>query len=145
MEHVPPDWRKQVLSEALRVARKIVIFGFPCGPAAFELDQKLYRYYQSRNLRPPVWLEEHMLHEFPGQSLFTDLPTEWNTRVIPNESLRFHYWMMRAEMSRVWDYSFRIMLRIMPSLVEHGLQHADREPSYRMIFVLTREPRKEHD
>ena len=43
MEHVPPPAREQVVSEVLRVARKVVVFGYPCGPAAFELDQRLYR------------------------------------------------------------------------------------------------------
>jgi ubiquinone/menaquinone biosynthesis C-methylase UbiE len=138
MEHVPPRQQRQVVSEVLRVARKMVVFGYPCGQAAFELDQKLHGDYQSRHLPPPVWLEEHMLHPFPGEDLLSALPTEWKLEVIPNESLRFHYWMMRAEMFRLWNYSFRLMLRIMPRLVERLLQHANREPSYRKIFVLTR-------
>ncbi|WP_158793432.1 class I SAM-dependent methyltransferase [Granulicella sp. L60] len=31
LEHVPPTLRRQVIGEALRVARRLVIFGFPCG------------------------------------------------------------------------------------------------------------------
>lgn len=139
MEHVPPRQRQEVVAEVLRVARKLVVFGYPCGQAAFELDQKLYRDYQSRNLSPPAWLEEHMLHPFPDADLLAELPTGWKKEVIPNESLRFHYWMMRREMFRLWDYSFRLMLRIVPSSVERCLQHANREPSYRTIFVLKRE------
>ncbi len=139
MEHVPPGLRKQVVAEALRVARKVVVFGYPCGPAAFELDQKLYRDYQRRNLPPPAWLQEHMLHPFPDEALLTELPAAWKSRVIPNESLQFHYWMMRTEMFRLWDYFFRLVLRIMPGFVERFLQRANREPSYRKIFVLTRD------
>ena len=139
MEHVAPGQRKAVVVEALRIARKVVIFGYPCGPAAFELDQKLYRDYQSRNLPPPVWLEEHMLHPFPDEDLFVELPAGWRKKTIPNESLRFHYWMMRTEMFRLWDYSFRLLLRITPGFVERGLQSVNREPSYRKLFVLTRE------
>ena len=139
MEHVPPEQRKQVVSEVLRVARKVVVFGYPCGPAAFELDQKLYRDYQSKNLSPPAWLEEHMLHPFPDEDLLVELPAVWKRKVIPNESLQFHYWMMRTEMFRLWNYGFRVVVRIMPGFVERFLQRADREPSYRKIFVLTRE------
>jgi SAM-dependent methyltransferase len=139
MEHVPPEQRKQVVAEVLRVARKMVVFGYPCGQAAFELDEKLYRDYQSRNLAPPVWLEEHMLHPFPDEDLLLELPAGWKRERIPNESLRFHYWMMRTEMFWPWNYSFRLVLRIVPGLVERLLQHANREPSYRKIFVLTRE------
>ncbi len=141
MEHVPPALREQVVQEVLRVARKIAILGYPCGAAAFALDQKLYREYHRRGIRPPVWLEEHMLHPFPDEGLFRELPGTWKKSVIPNESLEFHDWMMRAEMFRPWDYSFRLALVMMPRLVERWLQLVNREPSYRKIFVLTRESR----
>jgi ubiquinone/menaquinone biosynthesis C-methylase UbiE len=140
MEHVPPAQRRNVVAEALRVARKMVVFGYPCGPAAFALDQKLVLDYQRRNMAPPAWLEEHMLNQFPDEDLLVELPAEWKRKVIPNESLEFHYWMMKTEMSRLPDYSFRLALRIVPGLVEELLRRADREPSYRKIFVLSREP-----
>jgi Methyltransferase domain len=140
MEHIPPPLRKQVVAEALRVSRKMAVFGYPCGQAAFELDKKLFLEYQSRKLPPPVWLEEHMLNPFPEEDLFTDLPTRWKKEVIPNESLRFHSWMMRTEMSRLGDLSLRLILKIMPALIERLLQRANGEPSYRKIFVLTCEP-----
>lgn len=139
MEHVPPALRRQVVSEVLRVARKVAVFGYPCGKAAFALDEKLYRNYQSRNIRPPVWLEEHMLHRFPDEGLLAELPAGWTKKIISNESLKFHYWMMRMEMSRSWDRVFRLALRTMPRAVERLLQRTNREPSYRKIFVLTRE------
>ena len=139
MEHVLPEQRKQVLIEVLRVARTVAVFANPCGPAAFELDHRLYGEYKSRSLPPPVWLEEHMLHAFPDEELFSDLPTGWNRRVLPNEALQFHYWMMRAEMLRPFNESFRLALKIAPSLVERFLGLMNREPSYRKIFVLTRE------
>jgi hypothetical protein len=138
MEHVPPQQRREVVAEVLRVARKVVVLGYPCGPAAFQLDQKLYRDYQSRNLPPPVWLEEHMLHPFPDEDLLIELPAGWARKIIPNESLPFHHWMMRTEMFRLFDYSFRLSLLVMPGVVERFLQRVNREPSYRKIFVLTR-------
>jgi ubiquinone/menaquinone biosynthesis C-methylase UbiE len=139
MEHVPPVLRKQVVAEVLRVARNVVVFGYPCGRASFELDRELYRDYQYRNLSPPVWLEEHMLHPFPEEDLLAGPLAGWKSRVFPNETLQFHLWMMRREMFRWWDRSFRLALRIMPRLVERALQRVNREPSYRKIFVLTRE------
>lgn len=139
MEHVPPMLRRQFLSEVLRVARGTAILGYPCGPAAFALDQRLYREYQGRNLPPPVWLEEHMLHPFPDEELFSELPMGWVQKVIPNESLRFHYWLMRAEMFRLLNYASGIALRVVPRMVERVLRPANYEPSYRKIFVLTRQ------
>jgi SAM-dependent methyltransferase len=68
MEHVPPAQREQVIAEVLRVARQVAVFGYPCGPAAFEIDQKLYRDYQNRRSPAPAWLQEHMLHPFPDDA-----------------------------------------------------------------------------
>lgn len=140
IEHVPPPLRGQVVQEVLRVASKVAIFGYPCGPAASALDEQLYRRYQSRGLQPPVWLEEHTMYPFPEEDLFRELPNSWKKTVIPNESLEFHEWMMRAEMFRPWDYTFRLALLLIPRFVERWLQRANREPSYRKIFFLTHEP-----
>lgn len=144
MEHVPPHMRKQVIAEVLRVAGRMAVFGYPCGQDAFEIDKKLYRDYRVHKLSLPVWLEEHMVHPFPGEDLFKDLPVGWKKRIIPNESLRFHYWMMRAEMSRLKNYVLRLILKIAPRMVERSLQRADREPAYRKIFVLTCESEGTH-
>jgi hypothetical protein len=145
LEHVPPGQRSQVVDEAMRVSRDLVVFGYPCGTAAFELDKRLYHDYRRRNLPPPVWLEEHMLHPFPDENLLAKLPEGWKSRVFPNEHLQFHYWMMRREMFKLWDYSFRMALRFMPGLVDGFLQRANGEPSYRKIFVLIRESEEARD
>jgi hypothetical protein len=144
MEHVLPQQRKQVVEEVLRVARTLVVFGYPCGRAAFAVDEKLHRDYRSRNLAAPAWLEEHMLHSFPDEDLLQDLPDGWKSEVMANENLRFHYWMMKAEMSHCWNYLLRVALRIVPEFVECLLREANREPSYRKIFVLTRGLKKAH-
>lgn len=139
LEHVPPDLRKQVIAEVLRVTRRVAVFGYPCGPAAFAVDQKLYREYRDRGVQPPVWLEEHMLHPFPEEDLLQQVPPAWQKRVIPNDHLHFHYWMMKKEMFRAWNSVFRLALRVVPAFVERFLERTNREPSYRKIFVLTRD------
>ena len=116
----------------------MAIIGYPSGPHAWELDRDLHEYYTSRKLPAPSWLEEHMLSRFPDESLFQDVPSGWKKEVINNESLRFHAWMMRAEMRRVWSHAFRLALLTAPGLVRRLLRLADREPYYRQIFVFTR-------
>jgi hypothetical protein len=64
---------------------------------AYELDQKLYRDYQPKPTTSE-WLEEHMHHPFPDEDLFVEMPAGWKKRLSRNESLRFHYWMMKREM-----------------------------------------------
>ena len=138
MEHIPPAKRGQVVSEIFRVARSVAIVGYPCGQDAWALDRDLHRHYQRHGLPPPPWLEEHLLNAFPDETLFLDVPEGWDMEVLRNENLRFHFWMMRAEMHRVWAYAFRLALRITPGLVRWLLPSANREPYYRMIFVFTR-------
>lgn len=139
MEHVPPDWRENVISEVLRVSRAVAVFGYPCGVLAKALDSKLHDRYLNRNMAPPIWLAEHMMHPFPDEQLFSEPPAGWKVKSVPNESLDFHYQMMQMEMYFPLNYLFRLGLRVMPGVIEKLLRRVDREPSYRRIFVLSRQ------
>jgi len=137
LEHVPPELRATVIQETLRVARRLVIFGFPCGIAAHDADRALRETYVNKHLEVPTWLEEHMLAPFPEPSLFSSLPG-WNITQIGNESIRFHSWMMRQELRRPFIYASIAFLRFSPRLLEALLRRADGPSSYRQIFVLSR-------
>jgi hypothetical protein len=135
LEHVPPDLRKTVIDESLRVARKLVIFGFPCGELAWESDRALLEAYLQKKKTPPEWLTEHMEAKFPGPELFREIDG-WEIQHHDNESILFHSWLMRREMSRVFVKGSSILMRLTPSLVEVILRRANRGPVYRKIFVL---------
>lgn len=138
LEHVPPRERGKVVGEALRVTRKMAIFGFPCGVQAHRLDERLFQDYGRLGWQPPAWLAEHMENPFPEDDLFKRLPASWEIEALGNEHLRFHYWMTRREMKRNWDRCFRLALAACPALVEAALRLVDREPYYRKIFVVRR-------
>jgi hypothetical protein len=135
LEHVPPDLRKAVIDESLRVARKLVIFGFPCGELAWESDRALLEAYLQKKRTPPEWLTEHMEANFPGPELFREIDG-WEIEHHDNESISFHSWLMRREMSRVFVKVSSVFMRIAPSFVETLLSKANRGPVYRKIFVL---------
>lgn len=139
LEHIPPKARRAVVSEAVRVARSVVIFGFPSGSPATALDQRLAADYRRLALPVPDWLEEHVLYPYPDQEVFSYGLKGWRIERLPNEHVRFHYWMARAEMYGFWNRVFNKMLRVAPGIVELALRIADGEPAYRQIFVLTRE------
>jgi hypothetical protein len=138
LEHVPPDQRMAVIREALRVMRSVAVFAFPCGPRAFEYDQKLAEAYDREEQDRPVWLQEHMQYPFPTEHLFDELHCHWTVTNFGNENLDFHYWIMRKEMHQQWNYFFAIMLAGIPRIVEYILRCADREPFYRKIVVVRR-------
>jgi hypothetical protein len=135
LEHVPPDLRKTVIGEALRVARKLVIFGFPSGKLAWESDRALLDTYLKANVTPPDWLTEHMEAQFPGPELFENLDG-WEKQQQGNENIAFHSWMMRREMSCIFVRVSSIGMRLAPFFLDPLLRKADRGPFYRQIFTL---------
>jgi hypothetical protein len=137
LEHIPPELRGKVIAEALRVAGKLVIFGFPCGRAAWESDRDLLNTYVKANRTPPSWLTEHMEAQFPGPALFEGIDG-WEIKQQGNESVAFHSWLMRSEMSGVFVRATMIGMRIAPPLVNVLLGRGDGEPYYRQIFTLRR-------
>jgi SAM-dependent methyltransferase len=139
LEHVPPDQRLAVIREALRVVRKVAVFGFPSGRTALEYDHKLAEAYDRRRQDRPVWLQEHFQHQpYPTEDLFEELRNEWTVSSFDNENVVFHNWVMRREMHRLGMYCLMIPLAVLPRLMERLLRRADREPYYRKILVVKR-------
>lgn len=140
LEHVPPEYRRNVVQEALRVAQNIVVFGFPSGAPAYESDRNFRELLQKRGVSPYGWLEEHMLHPFPDRTLFNGLTPEWSIESFGNENVGFHGWVNRRELSRITRGLFWVLLTAVPSAMAAWLRLADRAPFYRMIVVATRMP-----
>jgi hypothetical protein len=139
LEHVPPDVRLEVIRESLRVTRQIAIFGFPSGQEAFEHDVQLAEFYERNGQPRPVWLQEHLQYQpFPTKDLFEEWNSEWKITSFDNENAGFHNWVMRRERRRVGVYFFRVLLAVLPRLMESLLRRADREPFYRKIVVVQR-------
>jgi hypothetical protein len=137
LEHIPPDLREAVIAEALRVAGKLVIFGFPSGKAAWQADRELLDTYIRAKRTPPSWLTEHMEAQFPEPELLKEIDG-WRIEQQGNESIRFHSWLMRKEMSGAFVRASTMLLQVAPSLVERLLARTDRDPSYRQIITLRR-------
>jgi len=135
LEHVPTPVREIVIREALRVARNLAIFAFPCGKTAHCADRALLETYAHKNLEIPIWLKEHMLEDFPEHNLFAGIEN-CEVRDFGNESIRFHSWIMRMEMYYMFNYATQASIRIAPRFIESLLRLLDRAPYYRRIFVL---------
>jgi hypothetical protein len=137
LEHVPPDLRRTVVAESLRVARKLVIFGFPSGQTAWEADKALYNVYVNAKREPPPWLAEHMDAPFPGAELFQEV-NGWEMQRVGNENIRFHSWLMEREMSYRFVRASMAAMRVAPFLLEFLLRKVDHPPCYRQIFVFSK-------
>ncbi len=138
LEHVPPQYRAAVVQESLRVARKLVVFGFPSGTQAWESDRNFRDHLRARAIPVPDWLDEHMRDAFPDASLFEALGPEWSVETFGNDNLSFNEWTNRCDLSRLAKGFFWMLLTIAPQLVGRLLRLADRPPFYRLIVVATR-------
>jgi hypothetical protein len=144
LEHIPPEQRMIVIREALRVTRKIAIFGFPCGGKALEYDIKLAQVYDRSRQDRPVWLQEHLRYQpFPTAELFEELQYDWRVNSFDNENVVFHNWVMQKEMQPRGIRLFRVLLAALPRVMESLLRRADREPYYRKIVVVQRPVERE--
>lgn len=140
LEHVPPAARPMVIQEALRVGRKLVVFGFPCGQLAQDVDRKLLATYVRKKLEVPIWLTEHMQAPFPEPDLLCNLHG-WEVESFDNESIQFHlrFWT-HVELHKILYYAGRASVLIAPRIVEYLLRKGDRAPYYRRVFVLRKKP-----
>jgi len=93
LEHVEESRRSLVVSELIRVSKRHVILGFPSGAKAFECDKKLYKYYERKRKKIPIWLEEHIRNGFPPQSAIYDIVLKKGIKCIStqNDNITFHY------------------------------------------------------
>jgi hypothetical protein len=102
LEHVREDERPRVLQELARTARLRLIVACPTGAGALDVDRRLARMLDSRGESyAGSWLEEHLEHGFPAaEDIVAALATYGEVRLVPNENLRAHELLMRAEMTR---------------------------------------------
>lgn len=96
LEHVPPERRPTVLSEALRVATRRVYITFPTGEAARQADRIFADYHRRVFGTTPDWFNEHEAWPLPRPeelaAFLTPLAQEGKLtfRIFPGENAIFH-------------------------------------------------------
>jgi hypothetical protein len=152
LEHVAPGDRATILAEMCRVSARRVIVAGPAEAAALAADARLAELYRRRLGRLPGWLEEHLEHGFPEPAeIEAALRPHGLVRLIGNESVGAHEWIMRAEARRPSHAVARLVsTALAASLRDRGrprahraarallglLRGGDRPPTYRTLAVL---------
>ena len=77
-----------------------------------------------------------MRNGLPDERVIEGLPGAWKVLTCGNESVRFHEWMMRSQLSFARRAAFRAALMLAPAVVERLLRYADGTPPYRRIFAV---------
>lgn len=140
LEHIPEKQRTQVIQEMVRVAKKMLCVGVPCGQLAEVQDEQLKKEYRMRFGRDFSYLSEQVTHGLPQtdwvSATIKQSAQKYDKKIslhnLGNINLRLRYWLMRGWMSNnviVNIFYRKVMLLGLPIL--RRLNH---EPTYRRLF-----------
>jgi ubiquinone/menaquinone biosynthesis C-methylase UbiE len=140
-EHINDYDREHSLNEMIRVSKKNIIIGFPCGKKAQKIDVLLNKYYSFLKIKTPLWLSEHLENKYIDDLFLDNLIKKagYNYFSIKNENNIFHFLLILAEntpiinkilisISKIKNYHF---LNAILSIFNFG-------KCYRKIYFITK-------
>lgn len=88
LEHVPERERRRILQEFLRVGRKYVLIGFPCGEGAAYWEKKLFTVAKALTGKEHRWVKEHLEYGLPEERKVKEWlkGKDWKVRILDNGS-----------------------------------------------------------
>jgi len=144
LEHVPPEDRRDVLDELLRVASRAVVIAGPFDdPGVAEAEKIVSDYYRSLWHEEHPWLAEHLELGLPG----VEEVLGWaDQRGLPALSLPngyLHHWTLM-----MFANHLTLSLPGFPEMYQHFNKYynlyffpeSNREPSYRRVITIRKTP-----
>lgn len=143
LEHIPKIDREKVIAQMLRIGRKLICIGVPCGEAAQTQDEQLKMDYKKRHGRDFLFLTEQIEYGVPEKSEIIKLIQEKaqqlgkhiSIRTQGNINLKLRKRLMQGWISTnpLTDIFFRkILLLFIPIM-----KQMNHEPTYRQLFFVT--------
>lgn len=139
LEHIPPVLRPAVVSEMIRVSRRVLILAFPCGACASRVERRFGWLLAHAGLRYPDWLEEHLRLGLPTESEVVG-PVSRSGASIREvryiESCNLHAMTFPL---MLLPYMLEFMGAIMYALPERltrRLAYVPRNTAYRRLFII---------
>jgi hypothetical protein len=141
-EHLKGHDRKKAIHEMMRVAKKKVLIGVPCGKQAHEQDEELDQYYVKHYGKRFHFFEEQVEFGLPEKEDIIEQIREAAQKekknivlkVEGNENLKMHEWLMKGWMSPnlLTSIFFRKILLVAIPL----LRRFNQTPTYRQLFYV---------
>ena len=143
LEHLFNTQRLQAISELVRVSRKLVIIGVPCGSLAQEQDEKLSKTYVSTRRKEFDFFSEHAQFGLPTADEIIEyvelaarkLKRSINIRYFGTLNLGLRYFLMRGWISD--NILVNIIFRKLFLLFIPIFRMLNGEPTYRQFFFIT--------
>ena len=141
LEHIPADSRAEAVRQLIRVSRRWVIIGVPCGSAAEWADRWLAHWLTYRGRSVPGWLVEHQTVGLPGCDYVDNLLKQqggvtWT--MFPNENAWMHLLFMIFDGMGLGGRLIRHIWRRWPGLLTCITDASRWRPWYRRIYVVER-------
>lgn len=142
LEHIAKEKRIEVIKEAVRVCKLLLVIAVPCGKLSEEEDRYLAGYYQKVFQKPFPFYNQHLKYGLPSLEELSDninkAVSKYNRKVDieikGNINLTLHRFLMRGWMTKnlIIDLIFRkIFLMLIPLFL-----FINQEPAYRKIFYI---------
>ena len=142
LEHLPKSKRQIAIDELLRVGKKCIFIGAPCGEKSFKQDILLDKHYKKVFNKPFPFLQEHLEYGLPEEKQITQSikkaakinKKNINIRITGNESLKLRKFLMQGFITKnlLIDFVYRkVFLLLIPFF-----KLFDKPPYYRKLFFV---------
>lgn len=136
-EHLEKKARGKALEEMLRVCKRTVIIGYPCGKGAEELSRKMLGWFEKRNSGTAKWMEEHVSLGLPSEELVDKSHlSHLSYKSYGNENLFVCEWLLKLEEHPRILKAERYLLLHCKSEIEVILRRLNFAKCYRKIWVI---------
>ena len=143
LEHLPQSKRQLAIMEIVRVTKKLLIIGVPCGKLAAEHDQKTRDNYINRHKTGYKFADEHIKYGLPEavdilnyiEKAAKQRQKKIKVTVKGNFNLGLRRFLMWGWASR--NIFVNILFRKAFLLLIPIFRWLDKEPYYRLIFFVT--------
>lgn len=142
LEHLPGKERIQAIKELIRVTKRKVFIGVPCGKLSQDQDILLNEYFKKIHKKHFEFLQEQVSYQLPVKEEIYDtilLAAKKNKKKIAvevsgNENLKLHLFLMRGFAQK--DFLSQIFFRKILLFFVPIMRLCNGEPTYRKIFTI---------
>lgn len=143
LEHIQPERRSQAISEMIRVAKKLVCIGMPCGELAEKQDQELKGLYESSRNKKFQFFDEQVEYGLPTKEWMIETLNQaakklGKTIYIKSEgniNLRLRTFLMWGWIAN--NFFINLFFRKILLLAVPLMRRLNQAPTYRQLFFVT--------
>lgn len=143
LEHVKPADRQRAIDELIRVGKRLVCIGVPCGKLSENQDKQLHELFKQNRKHEFGFLQEHVENGLPNTSEITALlhsaaekyQKKIHLKTSGNINLRVRKFLMRGWLSE--NIFANIFFRKILLFAIPVLKRMNKPPFYRTLFIAT--------